>query len=124
MHLEYGYNNDSLDYDTSKQDYYIGAIGLKYNLFDGGLNSSKKQRAKINYNKTKIYFNQMKDGINLEIENNLLTLLTKQEIYKEKQKAITLAKKILRKSEIMYKNSLINMSNLKNCIISLYKKEI
>ncbi|MCK5293190.1 MAG: TolC family protein, partial [Arcobacteraceae bacterium] len=112
MHLEYGYNNDNIDYDTLKQDYYIGVIGLKYNLFDGGLNSSLKQRAKINYNKTKIYFNQMKDGINLEIEKNLLTLLTKQEIYKEKQKAIILAKKILKKSEIMYKNSLINMSNL------------
>ncbi|MEA2050847.1 MAG: TolC family protein [Campylobacterota bacterium] len=112
IHLEYGLNNDNLNYDTSTQDYYVGAIGIKYTLFDGGLSKSKKQIAKIKYKKAKVYYEYMKQGINLEVEKNILTLQAKQKIFEAKEKAVILAKKILKRSKIMYKNYLINMSNL------------
>ncbi|RLA84360.1 MAG: TolC family protein [Epsilonproteobacteria bacterium] len=110
--LEYGYNDDEVNNINSDKDYYLGAVGLSYTLFDGSITSSKKQKAKIKYNQTKHYFEYMKDGIKLEVEKNLLTLQTKQKILKQKIKAQNLSDEVLEQSQQMYKNHLINMSNL------------
>ena len=110
--IEYGYNDDSFNNIDSEHDYYMGAIGLSYTLFDGSINSAKKQKAKIQYNKTKYYLDYMRDGIKLEIEKNMLNLKAKQKIFIQKQKANNLAGEVLEQSQEMYKNHLINMSNL------------
>ena len=109
--FEYGYNDDTFSVSSDK-DYYLGAIGLSYTIFDGKLTSIKEQKAKIEYNKTKYYLEYMKDGIKLEVEKNLLTLLAKQKIFVQKQKAKNLADQVLEQSSQMYKNHLINMSDL------------
>ena len=54
----------------------------------------------------------MKDGIKLEVEKNFLTLQTKGKILIQKQKAKSLSDEVLIQSSEMYKNHLINMSNL------------
>jgi hypothetical protein len=54
----------------------------------------------------------MKEGIKLEVKNNYLDYKSKTDIYNEKVKARDLSDEILIKSEEMYKNRLINMSNL------------
>ncbi|MEA2050718.1 MAG: TolC family protein [Campylobacterota bacterium] len=110
--LEYGYNDNSLNNINSDHDYYLGAVGLSYTLFDGFISNSKKQKAKIEYKKTKNYFEYMKDGIKLEIEKNILNLQAKEKILKQKIKAQNLAQEVLEQSQEMYKNQLINMSNL------------
>jgi len=110
--IEYGYNDDEFNNINSEHDYYMGAIGLTYNLFDGFITSSKKEKAKIAYHKTKYYSEYMKDGIKLEIEKNLLTLKSKQKILKQKIKANSLSQEVLEQSQELYKNHLINMSNL------------
>jgi outer membrane protein TolC len=110
--LEYGYNDNEINNISSDKDYYLGAVGLSYTLFDGSISSSKIQKAKIEYKKTKHYFEYMKDGIKLEVEKNLLTLQTKQKIFKQKVKAQNLSDEVLEQSQQMYKNHLINMSNL------------
>lgn len=110
-HLEYGYNEESLSM-SEDQSYYLMAVGLEYKLFDGLKVSTAKQKAKIEYQKTNYYYEYMKDGIKLEVENNLLNLETKKKILKEKIKANDLADEVLVQSQEMYKNNLINMSNL------------
>jgi outer membrane protein TolC len=110
--LEYGYNDNQVNNINADKDYYMGAVGLSYTLFDGSISSSKKQKAKIQYNKTKHYFDYMKDGIKLEVEKNLLTLQAKEKILKQKIKAQNLSDEVLEQSQQMYKNHLINMSNL------------
>ncbi len=110
--LEYGFNDNKLNNLSSDKDYYMGAIGLSYNLFDGNLRSVKKQKAKVEYAKTKHYFDYMKSGIKLEVEKNYLTLVTKQKVLKQKQKALSLSDEVLVKSQEMYKNHLMNMSTL------------
>ncbi|MEA2019555.1 MAG: TolC family protein [Campylobacterota bacterium] len=112
VQVEYGYNDDQLNNIDGNKDYYLGAIGLSYTLFDGAISSSKIQKAKIEYKKTKHYFDYMKDGIKLEIEKNLLTFQAKQKIFKQKIKAQNLSDEVLEQSQQMYKNHLINMSNL------------
>ncbi len=110
--IEYGYNDDQFNNIDSEHDYYMGAIGLSYNLFDGFITTSKKEKAKIEYKKTKYYYDYMKDGINLEVKKNLLTLRAKQKILKQKIKANNLSDEVLEQSQELYKNHLINMNNL------------
>lgn len=110
-HIEYGTNDDTFTVSSDK-DYYVLAVGLQYTLFDAQRTSLAKQKAKIDYQKTKHYYEYMKDGIKLEIEKNYLTLKAKKEVLKEKQKAQNLAEEVLEQSEQMYKNHLINMTNL------------
>ena len=110
--IEYGYNDDQINNINSDHDYYMGAIALSYNIFDGFISSSKKEKAKINYKKTKYYYDYMKDGIKLEVEKNILTLEAKQKILNQKIKANNLSDEVLEQSQELYKNHLINMSNL------------
>ncbi len=110
--MEYGYNDNQMNNIDSEHDYYMGAIALTYNIFDGFVNSSKKEKAKIEYKKTKYYYEYMKDGIKLEVEKNILTLDAKQKILNQKIKANNLSDEVLEQSQELYKNHLINMSNL------------
>ncbi len=111
-HVEYGYNNDTFSDFNDEHDYYLGALGLSYTLYDGAVSSSKSQKAKIEYNQALNYFEYMKDGIKLEIEKNYLTLKAKQKVFRQKQKAQKLAAEVLEQSTQMYKNHLINMNDL------------
>jgi len=110
--IEYGYNDDEFNNINSEHDYYMGAIGLSYNLFNGFINSAKKEKAKIEYQKTKHYYDYMSDAIKLEVEKNILTLESKQKILNQKIKANNLSDEVLAQSQELYKNHLINMSNL------------
>jgi len=110
--IEYGYNDNQLNNIQSNKDYYMAAIGLSYNLFDGFLQTAKKEKAKIEYKKTHYYLEYMKDAIALEVKKNILTLEAKQKILKQKIKANNLSDEVLEQSEELYKNHLINMSNL------------
>jgi len=110
--IEYGYNDDQFNNIDSDHDYYLGAIGFSYNLFDGFITTSKTQKAKIGYKKTQYYYDYMKDGINLEVEKNILTLNAKEKVLQQKIKANILSSEVLEQSQALYKNHLINMSNL------------
>jgi len=110
--IEYGYNDDEFSNIDGEHDYYLGAVGLSYNLFDGFITTSKKEQAKINYKKMQYYYDYMGDGIKLEVEKNLLTLESKSKILKQKIKADNLSNEVLEQSRELYKNHLINMSNL------------
>ena len=112
VHIEGGNNDDKFNGFDGKHDYYLGAIGLSYTLFDGGISSINRQTAKIEYLKTKHYFNYMKNGIALEVEKNILTLESKRKVLIQKTKAQNLSDEVLKQSQEMYKNHLINMSNL------------
>lgn len=111
--IEYGYNDDKFNTSNiDEHDYYLGALGLSYTIFDGAVTSSKSQKAKIQYKQTMNYYNYMKDGIKLEVEKNFLNLQAKNKILKQKIKAYNLSNEVLEQASQMYKNHLINMTNL------------
>jgi len=113
IQAEYGYNDDTFSTSNiDEKDYYMGAIGISYTLFDGGVTSKKSQKSRIEYNQILNNFEYMKDGIKLEIEKNILTLKAKKKVLKQKIKAQKLSGEVLEQSSEMYKNHLINMSNL------------
>jgi len=112
-HVEYGYNNDTFDGFNPDHNFYLASIGLRYSILD----PTKKtdiQKSKIAYKKALYFYEHMKEGIKLEVEKNYLTLLTKNDILIEKLKAKELAQEVLEQSKQMYKNHLINMTNLLN----------
>ncbi len=109
-HLEYGFNDNSITFDSDK-DYYMGMIGVKYTLFNN-TRDKDLQKSQIEFNKTNLNLNQLKDGIKLEVERAALTLNAKNKIYKEKKEAKELAFEILEQSKLMYKNQLNSMTDL------------
>lgn len=112
-HLEYGMNDDSLNpLKLDEKDYYLAAIGLQYNLFDGGINNIKKQKAKIDYFKTRKYFEHMKDGITLEVKKNYLDYKTMKSILKQKIQTKKMAEDILKETEDIYSNNLRFRTNM------------
>ncbi len=104
-HLEYGLNDNTPTVDTDK-DYYLGAIGLRYTIFDGDINNINKQKAKIEYMKTKTYFDYMKSGIELEVNKYYLDFKANKAQIPNKIKIENMAKDILRRTENVYNNNL------------------
>ncbi len=109
-HLEYGFNDNTLNFDSSK-DYYMGLLGVKYTIFDTTRNADL-QKSKIDLNKTKLNLNQLQDAIKLELEKAFLNLKAKEKIHQEKIEAKELSYEVLEQSKLMYKNQLISMTEL------------
>jgi len=109
-HLEYGFNDNTLNFDSSK-DYYMGLLGIKYTIFDTTRNADL-QKSKIELNKTKLNLNQLQDAIKLELEKAFLNLKAKEKIHQEKIEAKELSYEVLEQSKLMYKNQLISMTEL------------
>lgn len=110
-HLEYGMNDDTFN-PSFKKDYYLAAVGLTYTLFDGDITKTKKQKAKIDYLKTKNYFEYMKDGISLQVKKNYLDFKTLDSTLKQKQNTQDMAEDILLETENMFANNLKFRTNM------------
>ncbi len=110
-HIEYGLNDDEPTADVEK-DYYLGAVGLKYTIFDGQISSINKQKAQIDYLKTKTYYEYMKSGIGLEVQKNYLDFRANQTQMSNKTKVKNMAKDILNRTENIYKNNLDFRTNM------------
>jgi outer membrane protein TolC len=110
--VEYGFNDDEINNINTDKDYYVAGVGLEYSIFDGYKTSVATQKSKIEYQKVQHYVDYMKNGIKLQVEKNYLTLNAKKDVLTQKLKAKDLADEVLKQSQEMYKNSLINMTNL------------
>ncbi len=109
-HLEYGYNDDKLSLDRDK-DYYIALVGLSLTLFDN-TRDIEKQKSKIQYAKSNLNAEKLKDVIKLELKKAILNLETKEAILKEKIEGKNLANEVLEQTKLQYQNRLISMTSL------------
>jgi len=110
-HLEYGFNDNSLNNIDTDKDYYVAAIGLNYTIFDN-TEKAKVQKSKIEAMQTAYYYKYMKRGVALQVEQKYLDLKAKAEVLKNKLINRDLAEEILKKYEFMYKQGMINMTIL------------
>jgi outer membrane protein TolC len=118
LHVEYGTNDNRLSLSTNK-DYYLGAVGLNYVIYDGDINSIKEQKAKIDYLKTKHYFEYMKDGINLQVKKYFLEYQTQTQTLQEKIETQKMAEDILKETEDIYRNNLKFRTNMMYLLMQL-----
>ena len=109
-HLEYGFSDNSLTLDRDK-DYYMLAAGLKWNIFDSSL-GAKSEQAKIDAMQIAHYYEYMKKGIKLDVEQKLLNYKAKRAVVQEKITNKELAEEILKKYTYMYKQGMINITIL------------
>lgn len=117
-HVEYGFNDDQFTVD-SDHDYYMVAVGLKFNIFDGGLTKVKQEKAQLDYLKTKNYQELMRNGVQLEVEKNFLELQTKKTTLKEKIETGKMSEDILDETVSIYKNNLGFRTNMMYLLMSL-----
>lgn len=120
-YLEYGVNDDNITFDSEK-DYYMAMLGVKYTLFDQR-RKIEKEKSQIEFNKTALKQNQLKDSIKLEVQKVFLKLKTKNKIFKEKKETLALAFEVLEQSKLMYKNQLLSMTELLKQEASYRKNE-
>jgi len=110
-HLEYGWNDNALNNIGADKDYWVAAVGLKYNIFDKSRDADI-QKSKIEALQTNYYYQYMKKGIALDVRNKFLTLQTKAKIIKNKLINKELAEEILNKYKYMYKEGMANITIL------------
>jgi len=108
---KYGVSDESVSLDQEK-DYYMVAVGVKWNLFDGGGTSSRTEHAKLMQKQAQLGGQYMKEGVMLEVEKNYRNLMTRRAVIEQKAKAKELAESVLVKAKLMYRNGLINMTEL------------
>lgn len=117
-HVEYGFNDDQFSIDGD-HDYYLVAVGLKFNIFDGGLTKIKKEKAQLDYLKTKNYQELMQNGVQLEVEKNFLDFRTQEQTLKEKIATGKMSEEILDETVNIYKNNLGFRTNMMYLLMSL-----
>ena len=109
-HLEYGFNDNKFTL-SMKKDYYLAAVGMKWNIFDKSVDADV-EKSKIEAAQTNNYYQYMKRGIALQVKQKYLNLQTKHSLVKEKQTNKELAEEILKKYTYMYKQGMINITIL------------
>ena len=110
VHLEYGFNDDTLSVSGDK-DYYLLAANITYNFIDAG-KQEELQKSKIQAQQTALYYQHMQNGIKVDVEQKLLDLQAKTSIIKVKIKNKDLAHTVLNQYKEMYKNGLVNIAIL------------
>ncbi|GAX87689.1 conserved hypothetical protein [Lebetimonas natsushimae] len=110
-HLEYGWNDNTIANIRSDKDYWLAAVGLKYNIFDKSKDADI-EKSKLSALQTSYYYKYMKKGIALDVRQKYLNLKTKSKIIKNKIINKDLAEEILNKYTYMYKQGMINMTVL------------
>jgi len=110
VHLEYGFDDNTLTLSRDK-DYYLLAANITYKFLDAG-KKQDLQKSKIQAQQTALYYKHMQNGIKVDVEQKLLNLKAKTAIIDVKIKNKDLAHTVLNQYEEMYKNGLINISIL------------
>jgi len=110
-HVEYGFNDNQLINVHKDKDYYVLAAGLKWDIFNKAT-SSKVEKSKIEAAQVAKYYNYMKKGIKLDVEQKYLDYQAKKAVVGEKLTNKELAEEILKKYTYMYKQGMINITIL------------
>jgi outer membrane protein TolC len=111
-HFEYGLNDNQLNNFNTSKEYFVAAVGIEYEIFNGLITKTAVNKAKIGSAQTNHYYQMMEDGVKLQVEKAYLNLQTNSKILKEKIKAEQLANSVLARSQELYKNQLIKMNDL------------
>ena len=100
------------DYDMIDNGSYMAGVQLKWNLFNGGSDSSKVQEAKVNELKTKIEVELAKKGIALQIDKIRTEIESLDYEIESLSKELELTTEIYKNYEERYKEQLASMSDL------------
>ncbi len=109
---EYGSADDKLWNQFAQKDAYTVGVQLKWNLFNGGADEYKLEKAKVNYMKVKDQVELAKKGIALKVKKLRTEILSINADIRSYQKQYAYAKEVYRNYKERYKEGLVSISDV------------
>lgn len=109
---EYGSADNTFWNEFSDKESYTVGVQLKWNIFNGGIDSANLQKAKVNHLKVQDQLSLAKSGIALKIKKLETEILSKNADVKSYQKQLYLAKKVYENYQARYKEGIASISDV------------
>ncbi len=109
---EYGSADDEMWNDFRDKDSYTVGIQLKWNIFNGGIDSANLEKAKVNHLKVQNQVSLAKSGIALKVKKLETEILSKNADVKSYKKQLRFAKKVYENYRSRYKEGIVSISDV------------
>lgn len=109
---EYSVADDTLWNELGEKDAYTVGIQVKWNIFNGGIDSANLERAKVNQLKVQSQVSLAKLGIKLKIKKLKTEILSKNAMIKSYKKQLDFSKKVYVNYSERYKEGIASISDV------------
>jgi outer membrane protein TolC len=109
---EYGSADNSFWNDFEEKDSYTVGIQLKWNIFNGGIDTANLEKAKVNHLKVQNEVSLAKSGIALKVKKLETEILSKNADVKSYQKQLSFARKVYENYRSRYKEGIVSISDV------------
>jgi len=109
---EYGSTDNTLWNEFSEKDSYTVGVQLKWNIFNGGVDASNLEKAKVNHLKVQNQVLLAKSGIALKVKKLETEILSKNADVKSYTKQLQFAKKVYENYRSRYKEGIVSITDV------------
>ena len=109
---EYGSADNGLWNEFREKDSYTVGIQLKWNIFNGGIDTANLEKAKVNHLKVQNEVSLAKSGIALKVKKLETEILSKNADVKSYQKQLRFARKVYENYRSRYKEGIVSISDV------------
>lgn len=109
---EYGSADDHLWNDFAKKDFYTVGMQVKMNLFNGGSDKAKLEKARVRHMKVATQVALAKKGIALQVRKLQTSIRSLEYDLRSERKQLELARQVYRTYETKYKEGLASITDV------------
>ncbi|MEN8726485.1 MAG: TolC family protein [Sulfurovum sp.] len=109
---EYGSADNTFWNEFEEKDAYTVGVQLKWNIFNGGIDSANLEKAKVNHLKVENEVALAKSGIALKVKKLETEILSKNADVKSYKKQLRFAKKVYENYRSRYKEGIVSISDV------------
>jgi outer membrane protein TolC len=109
---EYGSADNTFWNEFEEKDSYTVGIQLKWNIFNGGIDSANLEKAKVNHLKVQNEVSLAKSGIALKVKKLETEILSKNADVKSYHKQLRFARKVYENYRSRYKEGIVSISDV------------
>jgi len=109
---EYGSADDEMWNEFRDKDSYTVGIQLKWNIFNGGIDTANFEKAKVNHLKVQNQVSLAKSGIALKVKKLETEILSKNADVKSYKKQLKFARKVYENYRARYKEGIVSISDV------------
>jgi outer membrane protein TolC len=109
---EYGSADNTLWNDFTKKDFYTVGMQVQLNIFNGGSDKARLEKARVQHLKVARQVELAKKGIWLQVRKMLTEIKSLEYDIRSEQKQLNLAREVYRTYEAKYKEGLASITDL------------
>jgi len=109
---EYGSADNGLWNEFRDKDAYTVGIQLKWNIFNGGIDTANLEKAKVNHLKVQNEVSLAKSGIALKVKKLETEILSKNADVKSHEKQLRFARQVYENYRSRYKEGIVSISDV------------